>query len=219
MAHRLAIQEHGHFRSVVCGVLKGTPELEEALMSVARGRPARILIYPLFMSDGYFVNTVLKVRVAKLDLPFPVTTLPPVGLSADLPDLLHRRSLEIAGEANFKPKQSRLLLVGHGSKIGHASSKVTEKVARQLAAYDVFAQVQTAYLEELPLLHNQLAADRKQTVVVGFFASDGLHAYDDVPAAIAETGANAVYTGAIGSHPAFAEIIFKELIAFSAHSL
>lgn len=219
MALKRTIHERAKFRPVVCGVLKGDPQLEMVLKEAAQSKPALILIYPLFMSDGYFVNTVLKGRVVGLKLSVPIKTLQPIGLSRRLPELLHRRSLEVAGEADFTPRTTRLLLAGHGSKIGHASSKATEKVALKLGAYRVFSRIQTAYLEEQPLLQNQLAADRGPTIVAGFFVSDGLHAYDDVPAAISETGAKAAYTGAIGTHPAIADLILEELKEFMARPL
>ena len=36
-------------------------------------------------------------------------------------------------------------------------------------------------------------------MVIGFFSSGGMHAAEDVPAAIAKTGADAIYAGPIGA--------------------
>ena len=211
LSHTNAIYQRAQFCCVTCGVLKGEPLIGEALQKAVQAGPALILVYPLFMSSGYFVETVLARRIAEGDLPVPVRVLPPIGLSARLPELLWKRSLEVACLAEFSPENTRLLLTGHGSKIGRRSAQATAQVARQLVTFNVFNKVQTAFLEEPPLLHNQLAADRGPTVIAGLFASDGLHAYDDVPAAIEETGANAVYTGAIGTHPEIVDLVLAEL--------
>jgi len=210
-SHTNAIYQRAQFCCVTGGVLKGEPLIEEALQQAVQAGPSLILIYPLFMSSGYFVETVLARRITEGDLPVPVKVLPPIGLSTRLPKLLWKRSLEVACLAEFSPEDTRLLLTGHGSKIGRTSAQATEHAARQLVDFSVFNKVQTAFLEEPPLLQNQLAADRGPTVIAGFFASDGLHAYDEVPAAIEETGANAVYTGAIGTHPEIVDLVLEEL--------
>jgi hypothetical protein len=41
-----------------------------------------------------------------------------------------------------------------------------------------------------------------------------MHGGDDVPEAIEETGANAIYTGAIGNSPTVAPLIAAELLAY-----
>jgi sirohydrochlorin ferrochelatase len=61
-----------------------------------------------------------------------------------------------------------------------------------------------------------LRASAAPAVVAGFFFGNGLHAGEDVPDAITETGANAVYTGAIGNTPAVAPLIAAALTATAA---
>jgi sirohydrochlorin ferrochelatase len=73
--------------------------------------------------------------------------------------------------------------------------------------------VTTAFLEEEPFLEDALRASPAPTIVAGFFFGDGMHAGDDVPEAIEETGANAIYTGPIGNSPAIAPLIAAALSA------
>jgi sirohydrochlorin ferrochelatase len=51
------------------------------------------------------------------------------------------------------------------------------------------------------------------TVVLGFFSGDGLHAAEDVPEAISETQAHAVYAGSIGKSPDLPGLIRSSLSA------
>lgn len=196
---------------VATGVLKGAPTLEQALAEAAAAQPARIAVYPLFMADGYFMRKVRE-RVSEARVTPEPLILPPLGLDPDLPDILLSESLSAAAEAGIDPETSRLLVVGHGSKLGPASASATRKAAARVALARRFAQVATAFLEEDPFLEDALRITASApTVVAGFFFGDGMHAGEDVPDAIVETGANAVYTGPIGNSPAVAPLIAAAL--------
>jgi sirohydrochlorin ferrochelatase len=111
-----------------------------------------------------------------------------------------------------------LLIVGHGSKIGPASAEATRVVAAAIERAGVFGRVETAFLEEAEFLEDALRrAASTPTIVSGFFSGDGLHAAEDVPEAIAETGASATYAGPIGRSDAVSEIVRGAIIQlFSA---
>lgn len=195
---------------VVTGVLKGARTLEQALGMAAAAEPSCIAVYPLFMADGYFMRKVRE-RVSETHITPEPLVLPPLGLDPGLPDILLSESLSNAAEAGLDPKSSRLLVVGHGSKLGPASATATRKAAARVALARRFASVTTAFLEEEPFLEDALRASAVPTVVAGFFFGDGMHAGEDVPDAIVETGANAVYTGAIGNSAAVAPLIATAL--------
>lgn len=194
------------------GMLKGDPTIEQALTDAATTGAARIAIYPLFMADGYFVQKVRE-RVLAVGLAPEPKILAPLGLDPGLPDILVQEAAAMAPSRGFEPLQSRLLIVGHGSKLGPASATATRKTAARAALARRFASVTTAFLEEEPFLDDALRASPAPTVVAGFFFGDGMHAGEDVPDAIEETGANAIYTGAIGNSPAIAPLIATALQA------
>ncbi len=123
------------------------------------------------------------------------------------------RERTMAVPPGFAPSSSRLLIVGHGSKLGPASATATRKVATRVALARRFASVTTAFLEEEPFLDDALRASSLPTIVAGFFFGEGLHGSDDVQETIAETGANAVYAGVIGNSPAIAPLIAAALMA------
>lgn len=197
-SHRDAIAALGVVRSVVAGVLKGEPQLEAALAEAAAAGPHRIAIYPMFMAAGYFTNKVLPDRVQAAGLERSCKILAPLGLDPGLPDLVLRDALGAASAAGMAPKSARLLIVGHGSKLGPASANATRAVARAVARADVFQSLATAFLEEPPFLDDVLARLNGPTIVSGFFSGEGLHAQEDVPEAIREAGTQAIYAGSIG---------------------
>ena len=202
---------------VTPGVLKGEPTLEDALAQAVASGASRIAVYPLFMADGYFMRKVRE-RVEAVGIRPEPSILAPLGLDPALSDILVREAASAAETRGFEPLTSRLLIVGHGSKLGPASANATRKVAARAAIARRFASVTTAFLEEEPFLDDVLAASPTPTVVAGFFFGEGMHGGEDVPDAIAETGANAVYAGAIGNSPAVAPLIAAALTANLAQS-
>jgi sirohydrochlorin ferrochelatase len=160
------------------------------------------------------VRHVLAQRVAVV-AGYSARTLAPLGLDPSLPPLMMREALAAAARGAFDPLLARLLVVGHGSnsRPNGASARATRRAAQLLAASRTFADISVAFLEEPPFLTDGLADRSRPTVVLGFFSGEGLHALEDVPAAIAELSASAVYTGPIGALPEIADIIARAIDA------
>lgn len=203
ITHSEHLSAESIFRSVSFGVLKGKPDLETALSEAIAAQPQAIVIYPFFMADGYFVNTVLPQRLAQIDLAVPHLILTPLGLDPRLVPLIIEQAEKAAIDAGIAEKQGRLLLVGHGSKYGPASANATRHALQLIeqSLPNVFAETDVAFLEEKPFLNDQLFSSPRPTVVSGFFNGDGLHAGEDVPNTIASTKTGALYTGPIGADP------------------
>jgi sirohydrochlorin ferrochelatase len=194
-------------RLVTGGVLKGEPNLEEAL-SLARHSGARkILVHPLFMSDGYFTEKVLPDRIRKSGFEDSCQCMTPLGLDPGLPALIVTDAMAALARAQFVPSETRLLLVGHGSKLGPASANATRAAAESVARHGNFNRVETAFLEEAPFLEDALQAEAGPTIVAGFFFGEGMHAGEDVPVAIRETGSSAVYSGPVGRSSGVPQLI------------
>ena len=207
LAHAEAMAAVPGIAAVAAGVLKGDPALEDALACVAAAGATDILVYPFFMSDGYFVEKVLPQRIRDAGHEGTARLLPPLGLDPGLPSLLLETALASASEAGFETETSRLLVVGHGSQGSRASALATELVALKLANNNIFAEVTAAFLEEPPFVRDALEGERPSTVVAGFFSGEGMHAARDVPEVIAWSGAKAVYSGSIGGHAGVARLI------------
>ncbi len=212
--HRARLATADIFQSVEAGVLKGSPTLEDALAKAQTAKPKAIAIYPFFMAEGYFLKKVLPQRVANFGLTVPHATLQPLGLEPNLVSLIVTDALQQASNAQIEAKDARLLLVGHGSKFGPASADATRAVLQNIknAHHHLFAEIDVAFLEEMPFLAEQLAApqnveEARPTIISGFFNGDGLHAGEDVPNAMQNASGSTVYTGPIGAAPAVSNLI------------
>jgi sirohydrochlorin ferrochelatase len=212
--HMEALSALGICGKADAGVLNGEPLLQDVLRDAASEGVEQLLVYPFFMSGGYFVKKVLPERIALAKIAQPVTILAPLGLDPRLPRLLIRRSLDTAKEAGFVARTARLLIVGHGSKFGRASAEATKEAAAAVSASGAFGKVVTAFLEEPPFLFDALNSEQTPTVVAGFFSGEGMHGHDDVPAAIARISAPCAYTRPIGADPEVAVLIEQAVEEF-----
>jgi sirohydrochlorin ferrochelatase len=207
------LRNTGQFARIGSGFLKGDPEIETALQQAAEAAD-EILVYPLFMSDGYFTNTALPNRIEQTGLTSRIVSLKPLGLDPGLAPLCERAAVAQAERDDIDSAGARLLIVGHGSTKSPASKNATQQFAARLRQKTAFGTVESCFLEEEPFLKPALANTDQPTIVAGFFAGDGLHGGEDVPELIAETGANASYMGALGGLTEVTELI---LAAVRAH--
>lgn len=216
MAHVETVRALTGFRLLTAGVLKGEPSLEAALTEAEGSGVSEILVYPLFMSDGYFTSTVLPGRIAATGVKSATRILPPLGADPALAEAMQADALVASQTFGIAPEVARLLVVGHGSKYGPASAEATRLLARRIRRAAVFAAVETAFLEEPPLLNTALAGTQAPTIVSGFFYGDGMHAGEDIPAAIAAAGAHAVYAGSAGRSAQIPKLIASALVSARA---
>lgn len=212
LAHRDRLHAAGVFLGVTAGVIKGEPSLEEALTAASGTGATRLAVFPMFMADGYFTRTVLPERIAALGIAVPCTLLPPLGLQPELPDLMLTDALATADRSGIDPGGARLLVVGHGSKLGPASADATRAVAEAIGRSAPFQRVETAFLEEPQFLADALGGAPVPTVISGFFSGEGMHAAEDVPRAMAQSGCPAVYAGPIGASQALAGLILDAVL-------
>lgn len=202
----------GTFKSVGGGVLNGTPSLGDALATARASGAKQILVYPLFMSDGYFVDTKLPEEISAAGCEGLAKVMAPLGSDDELVALMLRRAAVLARDERMSPANTRLLVVGHGSKSGKpASAAATKRFAGSLRGRGVFRTIDVAYLEEAPLLADVLKASDQTTIVLGYFFAPGLHAAEDVPNALAQSGADAIYAGAVGGDVAVGDVILNAL--------
>ena len=80
-------------------VLNGEPEAEEVFEKISEKQIERVLVYPFFMSDGYFVDRVLPAKIDEAGLTGKTRVIEPLGLDPGLPELFMIRILEVARAA------------------------------------------------------------------------------------------------------------------------
>ena len=127
-----------------------------------------------------------------------------------------------------------MIIAGHGTKRNLNSRKAIEAQVQALKELDEYADVQSAFMEETPLIADCYEnAGARHIVMVPFFIADGLHTVEDIPVLLGETEkqvkqrleANQVtwrnpterkgklvwYTEAIGSEPHLPEVILERV--------
>lgn len=163
-------------------------------------------VYPLFMAGGWFVNSEMPRRLRAAGIK-GYDVLPPLGADPALPALGARIAAEAARGAGIDPAAATLVVVGHGSSKSTASSDATRAFAAAMP--HGFARVATAFLEEAPFLHD-LSPDGP-AVCLPFFATNGSHTTQDIPAAWSAIGAPGPIAPALGTVPAIPALIAAAL--------
>lgn len=216
-----ALECSPEFGSVhVCFISK-SPDLKSVLMQVPVG-PVRI--YPIFMSDGYFVRKAIPRSIDHCTRQSDrtvreVSVLPPIGLSPQLPRLVAETAVNAARQVGLTPVDCRLLLVAHGSKHDQASRDATRSVAAALAVESKFACVAVSFLEEAPFVGEQLATIEGPAIVVGLFVGEGMHGAEDLPDAIEKSGRNdIVLASALAQTAGLTDLICRDLSEMTAQS-
>ncbi len=177
-----------------------------------------MVIYPLFMADGYFVNKAIPRQFAPHE-DRDLTVLTPLGLHPGLPSLVAQLAVDTARAAGVDARLHELLLAAHGSKHEPASRLATDDVAGKLRQLDRFAGVSVSFLEEAPFVADQLAAISRPVIVVGLFAGQGMHGAGDVPEAVRESGReDVILADPLVASPALAELVSEQIESLVAGS-
>ena len=211
-AHAAVLRARQVFADVAVGLLNGTPPAAEALSALA---PRIVHVVPFFMEQGWFVREAIPQALGD-GQGHELRYHQPVGVHPGLADLAAARVQRACGTGS---ERFAVLLAGHGSARAPGRPMALHRHAEALTASGHFAQVRAAFLEEPPLLADALRAWRTLPVaMLGFFAGDGGHVREDLPALLAaehaargEAGAPLLDLGVIGDDPAMPEIILDQV--------
>jgi sirohydrochlorin cobaltochelatase len=237
-AHARTIREREIFREVHSCFWKEEPSMREVFRML---ESETIYIVPLFISEGYFTQTVipreleLEGRLTRRD-GLEIHYCNPVGSHPRMTEALLRRAREVA--PGVPPQSTSLFIVGHGTDLNDNSARAAKEQARRIRALGAYAEVISSYMEEPPLIADwHKISHQPHVVIVPFFISDGLHSYQDIPVLIGiETehgpaasqtavfrrnpytmhGKQLFYASAIGTEPMIAEVILDQVAAAAA---
>ncbi|MBW6507695.1 MAG: cobalamin biosynthesis protein CbiX [Rhodobacteraceae bacterium] len=172
-----------------------------ALAAALRGLDAP-LIYPFFMSEGWFTGTALPRALARLGARY--RQLPPFGTDPVLDQLVESSALS----AGIEPLSTTLLLAAHGSQVSPASRLGAEAIAARLRPR--FFDVRLGLIEEPPLLADA-ARIAGPVLCLPFFALRASHVESDIPAALASANFTGPILPPIGEHPCVPALIAAAL--------
>ncbi|WP_373235645.1 CbiX/SirB N-terminal domain-containing protein [Cohaesibacter celericrescens] len=164
---------------VEAGVLKGSPSISDAW---TRLKSSHKLIYPFFMSDGYFCNRILPRKLAQeIDHSIDaLTMLPPFGVSEWLANCVTSALLQDIEQLGLKGTRPPLLIAAHGASIDKQSSKRTRQLADKLKRTGNFGRISCGFLDEAPHLSDMIGEVLPNTVVLPLFNGLGSHSVDDM---------------------------------------
>jgi sirohydrochlorin cobaltochelatase len=209
--HAGRIAARGLFAEVHACALKGAPGLNEI---VAAAHARELVFVPLLMAEGYTLDAMLQKLEATTDRPARVTVCRPIGVHPRLADGIATRARALCAARAWRPGDTALLIVGHGTERHPESDATARRHAAEIAARGIFAEVATGFLDERPLVPQALCALRApQCVAIGLFVDAGEHGEEDIPALLAPAGDRAAYAGPIGPDPLVTELILDQAYA------
>ena len=193
-----ALRERRLAHEVALGFIKGTPSIGQSVQALAADS---VIIYPVFMSDGYFTRTRLPQLLREAlgrESKRRFQMLPPLGLEPGLSHLIARRLLATARERALAPEQTNVILLAHGSTKDPASRAAAEQIVDSVRRQALFRSVGLALLEEAPDLAEAACTMAGALIVFGLFAGEGLHGAQDAPRLVGQLGrADAIFAGTV----------------------
>jgi sirohydrochlorin cobaltochelatase len=211
-AHAQVLRAQRRFADVAVGLLNGTPSAPEALAALV---PRKVHVVPFFMEQGWFVNQKVP-RALGDGNGRQLRYHNPVGVHPGMADLAAARVRHACGD---DAERFAVLLVGHGSARSPGRPMALHRHVAALSAAGRFAQVRAAFLEEPPPVADALRDWRASPVaVVGWFAGEGGHVREDLPALLraeqaarGDAGAPLLDLGVITDDPAMPGIILDQV--------
>lgn len=181
-----SLADKGVAAEIGFGFIKGSPTVDDAIGTLLS---SDIVVYPLFLSDGYFTRVALPGLVEQAkhrDATRTISILPPLGLEPALADVIADEAAAAAYSRANLPAETSIVLLAHGSKEDQASRMATEQLADRLRQRQCFYDMRIALLEEAPSLADALEGMSGPIIVVGLFAGEGMHGVDDARRLVAE---------------------------------
>jgi sirohydrochlorin ferrochelatase len=145
--------------------------------AIARGVEGRSggVVFPMFMTGGWFTKVQIPAKLAEAGA-VGWTVLEPFGCDPFVHDLC----VDLVREA----VTDQVILAAHGSFKSSVPSDIATHVAQRIAA-EVGVACAAGFIDQEP----QLASLSGRTgVCLPFFAAEGGHVTDDIPAALAKAG-------------------------------
>ncbi|MBI6628963.1 CbiX/SirB N-terminal domain-containing protein [Pontibaca salina] len=165
------------------------------------------LIYPLFMTDGWFTQSVLPKRTAGR----AARILPPLGTDSALPQLASDLLKETLAAKNWHAGDTCLIIAAHGSGRSPNSARATKHFAQAIGKTLSFGEIRLGFIEEPPYLGEVVFDTGPQTICLPFFATIGGHVIDDIPRALDHADYPGPRLDPIGTDPGVPELIATAL--------
>jgi sirohydrochlorin ferrochelatase len=158
----------------VASATLAAPGRLDSVISAAEGKP---VVYPLFMSAGWFVTRMLPQRLGHFDCDIAE----PFGLDLSLPDLAASGLKAEIALRGWDPQQTDVLLAAHGSAKGNKAAEAANNFAHVLSAGLSLGKLRTGFVEQEPFISDVARGMGPKTLCLPFFAQAGDHVRQDIP--------------------------------------
>lgn len=172
-------------------------ELARAVAGQPRG-----LVFPMFMAGGWFTRVQIPARLAEAGASLGTggwTVLEPFGCDPAVHDLC----VALVRDSGA----AEVILAAHGSFKSPAPSDIAFQVARRIAA-ETGARVRAGFIDQDPRLSGLTGFG---DICLPFFAAEGGHVAEDIPAALAEAGFGGRILPPLGTDARVPELIATAL--------
>lgn len=143
---------------------------------------AQGLVYPMFMTGGWFTATHLPDRLAAVG-GAAWHILAPFGLDS----MVQALAVTIAKEATLGQSTPEVLLAAHGSFRSPAPAEVAYAMVQQLQQAGI-DHAKAGFIDQSPRIVEVARGFGADAVCLPFFAANGGHVITDLPQALAEAG-------------------------------
>lgn len=165
------------------------------------------LVYPFFMSQGWFTSKVLPERLSDRNCHI----LSPFGLDPQLPELAAQAVLQTASERGWPQDDWHLLLAAHGSARGPRAAEAAEAFADALRPYLPNTPVTLGYVEQAPRIFEAAKDLPTHSLCLPFFAQAGDHVKQDIPEALSQARFEGPRLPVTGALPGVSALIARSL--------
>ncbi len=193
--HAAELRRRNLFASVYEAFWKQAPQIKQVLPRI---QARRVLIVPLFISEGYFSSQIIPCELGRVPdsilnpQPSTLSYCKPVGTHPGMTDILLDRASEVVEKFPFprlpRTENTTLFIAGHGTEQNEDSRGAIEQHVDLIRQRGTYAAVHGVFLEEAPRIGKcyELAQTR-YLVVVPFFISEGDHTQVDIPVLLGES--------------------------------
>lgn len=170
------------------------------------------LIYPMFMTEGWFTREALRQRLETHE----ARVLPPFGRDPSLPAMAADLIAGALRDRGWLAGETRVFIAAHGSGRSPNSARNTRAFRDALAGITEFAEIRVGFVEEPPYLADEAFDLGAKAICLPFFAAKGGHVTDDIPEALELAQFEGVLLDPLGCAPAAPGVVAAALRKASA---
>ncbi len=168
------------FDEVAAAFHLGSPTYAQAVDDLSA---THIVVVPFMTSDGYYRQTVLPKGLSRSRRHGRVraAVTPALGTHPALPGLLVRRARRTMRSLALDPRETAIVVVGHGAVRHPRSRAATVALCDALRQQSLCANVEAAFLSDAPRVEDvpERVAGRN-LIVIPFLMGGGYHASIDI---------------------------------------